>query len=273
MAKERILITVKTYPTLSRKHGELVCTAGIRADGSWVRIYPVPFRLLNEAQQYSKYDWVECELVRRADDRRPETYRPANPQEMKAVGHVDTADDWRERRRLLLGPGQVFTNLDALIADAHTNRRSLATFRPTKILDFVCEPDDPEWRPELVAEMRAKSQQGQLFDDDKWRETFRLIPKLPWAFSYRFEDDVGRQSELEVQDWEVGALYANCLRNAAGDQQRALAKVREMYFDTFLKKDLHFYLGTTLRWHSVGPNPWIIIGVLPIPHERQPSLF
>ncbi len=24
--KERILITVKTYPTLSKKHGELVCT-------------------------------------------------------------------------------------------------------------------------------------------------------------------------------------------------------------------------------------------------------
>jgi len=28
MPAERILITVKTYPTLSRKHGELVCTAG-----------------------------------------------------------------------------------------------------------------------------------------------------------------------------------------------------------------------------------------------------
>jgi len=34
MARERILITVKTYPTLSRKHGETVCTAGIREDGS-----------------------------------------------------------------------------------------------------------------------------------------------------------------------------------------------------------------------------------------------
>lgn len=28
MAKERVLITVKTYPTLSRKYGETVCTAG-----------------------------------------------------------------------------------------------------------------------------------------------------------------------------------------------------------------------------------------------------
>lgn len=26
----RVLILVKTYPTLSRKYGELVCTAGMR---------------------------------------------------------------------------------------------------------------------------------------------------------------------------------------------------------------------------------------------------
>ncbi len=53
---DRILVTVKTYPTLSRKYGETVCTAGLREDGSWVRIYPVPFRRLDEQQQYSKFD-------------------------------------------------------------------------------------------------------------------------------------------------------------------------------------------------------------------------
>lgn len=52
MSKERVLVTVKTYPTLSRKYGETVCTAGVRADGSWVRIYPVPFRRLDQKEQY-----------------------------------------------------------------------------------------------------------------------------------------------------------------------------------------------------------------------------
>ena len=61
MEKQRVLITVKTYPTLSRKYGETVCTAGVREDGTWVRIYPVPFRRLNEEQQYKKYDWLEFE--------------------------------------------------------------------------------------------------------------------------------------------------------------------------------------------------------------------
>lgn len=39
--EERILVTVKTYPTLSQKYGETVCTAGVREDGSWVRLYSV----------------------------------------------------------------------------------------------------------------------------------------------------------------------------------------------------------------------------------------
>ncbi len=43
MKKHRVLITVKTYPTLSGKYGETVCTAGVRQDGTWVRMYPVPF--------------------------------------------------------------------------------------------------------------------------------------------------------------------------------------------------------------------------------------
>lgn len=62
MKTERILVTVKTYPTLSKKYGETVCTAGIREDGSWIRLYPVPFRRLNEEEQYHKYDWIEARV-------------------------------------------------------------------------------------------------------------------------------------------------------------------------------------------------------------------
>jgi len=42
-----ILSHVKTYPTLSKKYDELVCTAGILDNGSWARIYPLPFRKLD----------------------------------------------------------------------------------------------------------------------------------------------------------------------------------------------------------------------------------
>lgn len=92
MAQERILVTVKTYPTLSTKYGETVCTAGIREDGTWVRIYPVPFRRLHEKERYRKYDWLECQLVRRSSDPRPESFTPMDRGQLVPVGHLDTSD-------------------------------------------------------------------------------------------------------------------------------------------------------------------------------------
>src|SRR5665213_2466589 len=108
MPKERVLITVKTYPTLSRKYGETVCTAGVREDGTWVRIYPVPFRRLDEGEQYKKFDWVELKLIRNAKDPRPETFHAADLKELQAAGHMDTGSNWRERRKLLVEKSKVY---------------------------------------------------------------------------------------------------------------------------------------------------------------------
>jgi hypothetical protein len=273
MEKQRILITVKTYPTLSRRYGETVCTAGVREDGSWVRIYPVPFRRLGEKEQYSKYDWVECRLQRNTVDVRPETFRPVDQRELVPVGEMSTAHNWRERREILLKKARVYDNLEELIAGAKANQISLAVFKPARILTFVVEEDEREWDINKVKEMREASRQHDLFEDNAWRETFRLIPKLPYKFSYRFEDAAGKRSEQQILDWEIGALYWNCLRSVDGDESKAIAKVRQTYMDKFLTKDLHLFLGTTQQWHQVAVNPWVIIGVLPIPVEKQLGLF
>lgn len=273
MAKERVLITVKTYPTLSRKYGETVCTAGVRPDGTWVRIYPVPFRRLEEQEQYRKFDWLNCQLVRNPSDPRPETYRPLDENELTPVGHIDTARNWEERRRILLETARVYDRLDDLISGAKANELSLAVFKPTHITHFKWEEEERNWDSAKLVEMRKLTNQLELFSDNKWRETFQVIPKLPYSFSYRFEDAIGKSSELQVLDWEIGALYWNCLRAANGDEQVALTKVKKKYFDAFLKTDLHFFLGTTQQFHFIAPNPWVIIGVLPIPYERQLPLL
>jgi len=273
MDKQRVLITVKTYPTLSWQHGETVCTAGVREDGTWVRIYPVPFRRLEDKEQYVKYDWIECRLKRKRSDPRPETFSPVDEHEMVPIGHVDTTDEWRERRRILLKTAKVYDRLDEVIARAKANEISLAVFRPTRIVDFVWEEEERDWDPRKVRQMRELTKQLDLFGDNRWRATFKLIPKLPYGFSYRFEDAEGRASELKVLDWEAGALYWNCLRSTGGDEPKALAKVKQKYFDSFLPTDLHFFLGTTAQFHGFAPNPWVIVGVFPIPHQRQMGLF
>ena len=273
LSKQRILVTVKTYPTMSRKYGETVCTAGVREDGTWVRLYPVPFRRLGEDERYRKFDWLECRLVRNPSDPRPETYRPVDEAELVPVGHIDTKDNWSARRQLLLKTARIYERLGDLISGAKSNELSLAVFRPTKIVDFIWEPAEREWDPERLRQMRELHNQLDLFSDNSWRRTFRVIPKLPYTFSYRFEDSDGKRSELQVLDWEVGALYWNCLRSSGGDEKAALLKVKQKYLASFGDKDLHFFVGTMLRFQFFAPNPWVIIGVFPIPHEDQLDLF
>lgn len=264
MPVERVLITVKTYPTLSKKHGETVCTAGLREDGSWVRIYPVPFRRIEDLdKRYAKFDWIECDLIQnRVKDKRPESRRPTDLGAFTVVGHMDTKSNWQERRDIVLGKGEVFTNLSLLISDAKADKRSLATFKPAKIIDVVVEEDDREWSEKKLVEMRKNLNQPDLFEDNEWRKTFLVVDKLPYTFSYRFEDDNGRVSTLQILDWEVGALFWRYGREC---EKTAIQKVRQKYMDQFLKTDLHFFLGTTQQWHNVAPNPWVIIGVAPFP--------
>ena len=132
MPNERVLITVKTYPTLSRKYGETVCTAGVRADGTWMRIYPVPFRRLEEQEQYRKFDWVEADFIRSRSDIRPETHHPADLTKLVPSDHMGTDDNWRERRELLLKRATVHDQLEPLFVGAKENRLSLAVFKPAE---------------------------------------------------------------------------------------------------------------------------------------------
>jgi hypothetical protein len=272
MPREKILITVKTYPTLSRKYGETVCTAGIREDGSWIRIYPVPFRRLEEDEQYRKYDWLECDLIKSKKDPRPETRHPADISQLVPVAHMGTDNYWHDRRKLILEKAEVYTRIQNLIDRAKTNMTSLAVFKPTKILDFIWEEESRDWDPAKLDEIRRLTNQGDLFSEEPWRKTFQVIPKLPYSFSYRFEDNDGRKSELQILDWEIGALFWKCLRKI-GDEAKALEKVKAKYLMQFSTTDLHFFLGTTQQFHFVAPNPWVIIGVLPIPYPKQPELF
>lgn len=152
MPKEKVLITVKTYPSLSAKYDELVCTAGFKEDGSWIRIYPVQFRKRNYSQQYSKYQWIEIDLVKNTSDFRKESYRPVSHEtEIKIVGEIKPdGDDWKERRKVVLN--QVYTSLSKLITEAKNKEigTSLAVFKPSEIIGLEIKEVDREWSKEKL---------------------------------------------------------------------------------------------------------------------------
>lgn len=270
MAKTKVLITVKTYPTLSAKYDELVCTAGFRNDGTWVRIYPVQFRKKSYNEQYKKYDWIEVDLVKNESDFRPESYRPySHDSEIKIVGHIDTDGNWEKRKQTALG--KIYYNLTELIAEAKDKNicTSLAVFKPTEILEFTAEPVDREWDKDKL----SKLNQLNLFETNT-KGKFEVVRKLPYKFSFVFKDNQGKKSQMMIEDWETGQLYWNCLARHEGNEEKAIADVRTKYFKDFAKtKDLHFFLGTTQVHHYVSLNPFIIIGTFHPKKEIQTKLF
>jgi hypothetical protein len=274
VAKERVLIAVKTYPTLSKKYIELVCTAGFREDGSWVRIYPSPFRFLGDEQKYKKYQWIEIDLEKNPSDSRPESYRPINIDDI-ALGEVISTGhrrDWDERKRFILGNNKVFTNLQEVIDGAKNDEFSLAIFKPSEILEVTSEKVSDAWEASREDAAKEALKQGSLFADAP-ASNEKVMPKLPYKFSYRFRDDQGKLSKLMIEDWEIGQLYWGCLKK--GGEEYAVQKVKEKYFDDFAKtKDLHLFLGTTYKFHKMGaPNPYVIIGTFHPPHDDQLSLL
>ena len=95
---EKVLITVKSYPNVSCKYTELVCTAGVNESGEWRRIFPIQFRQLYEDRQYKKYQWIEVDIGRSMKDRRPESYEMADSHHLKTLGDpLPTENKWRMR--------------------------------------------------------------------------------------------------------------------------------------------------------------------------------
>ena len=64
LIKKRVLITVRTYPVPATKGVEVSCTAGVTHDGKWIRLFPLPYRLLEDERKFKKYQWIDVNVTR-----------------------------------------------------------------------------------------------------------------------------------------------------------------------------------------------------------------
>lgn len=274
MERLKVLITVKTYPIPSAKYDELVCTAGVREDGSFVRLYPVNFRDLPYGKQYQKYQWLEVMAERHSGrDVRKESYRP-DCATIRLLGKPirPKRGDWSERARFALA--RKSGALEQLYEAQRHDNTSLGVFRPKTVQDLVVTPDDPDWKPSFKAALR----QARLWDDR--RVTKEPPRKVPFRFQYLFACDDARcegNHRLMIEDWEVGALYWNLVdKGAAPDEAAAQVKAKFLNEICGPDKDTHFFAGTILA----HPRSWVVIGVFwpkrpaePGPPSRTRGLF
>lgn len=260
-AKERVLITVMTYPHPSEGHRELVCTAGITESREWVRLYPIDYRYRPLGQQFHKYQWIDVELGERGagNDRRIESRKPILDSIRVLGPPISTDDQWRERRAIIDPmPHRTVNQLKALY---NTDRISLGIVRPTGVLDLEIRPADPEWKPSWQQALN----QLHLFGPPP-----KPLRKLPYTFHYRFEcEDSQIPHVAMIEDWELGALF---LKEAdrLGSDEAAAESVKRKFFDELCApdRDTRFFMGTRFPY-----NTWLVVGVFWPPKIRQPSLF
>ena len=268
--KIKLLITVKSPPYPSKGHRELVCTAGLTDKGEWVRIVPIPYRYLDKSKKYEKFDWVELEVTKHDKDPRFETYRPVDLNGIKVIGHIDTRDKWRERRKIF--ERKIESSLCQCIKvfrkkceDGNQyEAQSLFMIKPYEVTGFVIEEDSPDWKPEW----QLLFEQEPLFKEMKMKP----LDKIPYKFFYEFKCCSGCPGhKLKIEDWEIYELA----RQYIDHPDKLKEKVKQQYAKNFVeKKNLHFFIGSQLQWHRrKGKNPYLIIGVFYPPKDNQIAMF
>lgn len=283
----RVLVTVMTYPTLSKNHFETVCTAGFREDGSWIRIYPVPHRLLylHDKPKYKKWQWIEVDLEKNPNDKRPESYHIKNIDSLRILDKIDGARiDWDKRYRWVVKNKPVYDNMTELLDATKKNLVSLAVLKPTEFVDFTYEKVDMEGYEEMLARYQRKydadRRQLSLFEDKmSVNDSFVFAKKIPFRFKYGFKTKDGKERHMMIEDWEIGMLFLNSYKGANAKTEEAkceeaIRKVREKYWGFVQKEDVFLLIGTQYKWHNLNaPNPYVIIGVFHCPKNRQLSMF
>ncbi len=73
--EETLLILTKTYPSPSSKYRETSCVAAINDKDQMRRLFPIPYRLLTDSQQFARWEWVRARITKAGDDHRPESFK------------------------------------------------------------------------------------------------------------------------------------------------------------------------------------------------------
>ncbi|NCR75252.1 MAG: hypothetical protein GPI92_06505 [Microcystis aeruginosa K13-06] len=264
METRKILIATKTYPSISTKYQETVCTAGILLSEEenplqWIRIYPIRYRYLDFDKRYPRWAIVSAKIKKNDQDYRPESFK-IDDNSLAIIRKIDTTNNWQERKSLVLS--LQFRS----IADIQAQGKSLGIIKPKSIERFFSKKTSREWN---------QKQQTVLNQLDLFEPNIDL-EKIPYQFVYQFTDEDNVPHKYSISDWEIMELYRKCRDRSQLSgleaEQYALEKVRQKLEDDFLEsKDLYFIVGN-LKNHA---KSFIIIGLFypPLVKFNQMELF
>jgi len=241
-----VLVVVKAAPQPSRHYGDTVCVAGIALDPlRWVRLYPVPFRYLDDVQQFKKYDIVQVRVRHPGQDGRRESLR-VDAQSFETVRHLK---DWRQRAPFV--EPMISGSLCGLQRDVAVdpNATSLAAIRPSGVVALDVRKHKG-WTEEQVTRFRDFAAQGDLFRD--YEPRMLDAPRLRATLVFGCEDRECRgKHRLGLIDWELTAAQVRFRALADADLE---VVVRDRFWQ---------------RMYNPGKAPALFVGNQEDPRRRR----
>ncbi|MEM6460043.1 MAG: hypothetical protein AAF710_11705 [Planctomycetota bacterium] len=221
---KRLLIVVRTYPDLSTKYDETVCTAGIDEAGSWFRLYPVPLRYLAQEQRYRVGSIVRAKLSINPNDDRPESRKP----DLLSLA-VDKIKPSLPARHDWIVAGKTFASLNEMKAE----RRSIGPVAVSEVLEFIAEPQSAEWSAREEKILAQEMLHTQRLD----------LQKIPFKFRVRWKDADGAEQTNTFRSWEVCQTWRQWHHKYGPDE--AVPRIRDKWLGEVWPsgRDVRFFLG------------------------------
>ncbi len=262
-----LLVTVKAYPGLSTKYGEVVCVAGVRTDlaaPAFIRLFPVAFRDLPSTTRFAEYANLGLRVRKTTSDSRPESYSPyLDTVVVGATINTGPKSTWGHRWKVL-GPLAGAHTMCGLQQEQARSGASLGLIRVREVLDLEIGPNEEfDARRLAIAEMSA---QASLFD-------VRARPVLepaPYKMKYRYrcEEPGCRTHSQTFIDWEAAEAARSWRPRyaAPGELER---KLREKFLTQMCAdgRDTHFFVGN----QHLAPKAFLVLGVFWPPTGTRPG--
>jgi hypothetical protein len=254
-SREKILIWAKTYPELSKRHLETVCTAGLLESGKPLRLYPIPYRYLGDGQeQFKLYQWVTAGIIKNPDDPRPESYK-IDCDSIESGDVIPTTQDewWKRAEFVFRDPSWHFESVDDLLKAQKEKGTSIGVVAPreiTKVEIVARSGEEAKSFEQKFTEVKKKRAQIDMFEQAIPPEMKKLeFLKCRVQVSWLCKTPTCPGHRMQVLDWGLCEL-----QRREGDE-KALSRMMELCrLDAY---DLKFFLGNLFLY----PASFMIVGM------------
>lgn len=248
--EKRILIWGKTYPEISSKYYETVCTGGVFENGDFIRLYPIPFRYLDDAR-FAKYQWIRARVKKSQEDPRKESYK-IDPESIKIEESIPPDKfEWFNRSRPIFQNGYYsFNTVEQLFAENKANNTSMGFVRPTSI-EKIYLSDRPQGDYDTfvrkMSENQDRRRQFEMFDEVSVAE-LKQLRYLSQRFKvhWKCQNPACKSHKMSILDWELYEL----VRKTGTD--RAMQRLKETL--DLAQHNVGFFLGN----FKLHPNNFAI---------------